>query len=552
MTIFATNKIIMSNALFKVPTAVNEPVKGYAPGSPEHTSLIAKYKEMYNQEPIDVPMYIGNKEVRTDNKMPMSPPHDHAKVLGHFNYGDASHVNDAIDAAMAAREEWSNLPWEQRASIFLKAADLLAGPFRDKMNAATMLAQSKNVFQAEIDAACELIDFFKFNVQYMTQIYKEQPDSLPGMWNRLEYRALEGFVFAITPFNFTSICANLCAAPAMMGNVVVWKPAETQMYSAQVIMELFKAAGLPDGVINLISVDGPVAGDVVFKNKHLAGLHFTGSTGVFRHLWKEIGDNIGTYRSYPRIVGETGGKDFIVAHKSADAAEVATAITRGSFEFQGQKCSAASRAYVPSNLWPEVKDIIVNQVSTFKMGSPEDSSNYINAVIDERSFDKIAGYIDFIKEQSDAEIIAGGNYDKSKGYFIEPTVVLTTSPKFRTMCEEIFGPVITIYVYDENDYEATLDLVDDTSEYALTGSILSGDRYAINLAMSKLRNAAGNFYINDKPTGAVVGQQPFGGARGSGTNDKAGAPMNLLRWTSARTIKETFIPAKDYRYPFLG
>ena len=552
MTTFATNNIIMSNALFKVPTAVNEPVKGYAPGSPEHTSLIAKYKEMYNQSPIDVPMYIGGKEVRTNNKMPMSPPHDHAKVLGHFNYGDASHVNDAIDAAMAAREEWANLPWEHRASIFLKAADLLAGPFRDKMNAATMLAQSKNVFQAEIDAACELIDFFKFNVQYMTQIYKEQPDSLPGMWNRLEYRPLEGFVFAITPFNFTSICANLCAAPAMMGNVVVWKPAEAQMYSAQVIMELFKAAGVPDGVINLVSVDGPVAGDVVFKHKDLAGLHFTGSTGVFRHLWKEIGENIGNYRSYPRIVGETGGKDFIVAHKTADAAEVATAITRGSFEFQGQKCSAASRAYVPSNLWGDVKKIIIDQVSTFKMGSPEDTSNFINAVIDERAFDKIAGFIDYIKEQSDAEIIIGGNYDKSKGYFIEPTVVHTSNPKFRTMCEEIFGPVMTIFTYEENDFEATLDLVNTTSEYALTGSIISGDRYAINLAMKKLENAAGNFYINDKPTGAVVGQQPFGGARGSGTNDKAGAPMNLLRWISARTIKETFVPAKDYRYPFLG
>ena len=542
----------MSNALFQVPVAINEPVKGYAPGSAEHISLIAKYKEMYNQDPIDVPMHIGGKEVRTDDKRPMSPPHDHKKVLGHFNYGDASHVNDAIDAAMAAREEWANLPWEQRASIFLKAADLLAGSFRDKMNAATMLAQSKNVFQAEIDAACELIDFFKFNVQYMTQIYKEQPESLPGMWNRLEYRPLEGFVFAITPFNFTSICANLCAAPAMMGNVIVWKPAESQMYSAQVIMELFKAAGVPDGVINLVSVDGPVAGDVVFKNKNLAGLHFTGSTGVFRHLWKEIGENIANYRSYPRIVGETGGKDFIIAHKSANAAEVATAITRGSFEFQGQKCSAASRAYVPSNLWSEVKQIVVDQVSSFKMGSPEDTSNFINAVIDERAFDKIAGYIDFIKEQNDAEIIVGGNYDKSKGYFIEPTVVHTTNPKFRTMCEEIFGPVMTIYTYDENDYEATLDLVDSTSEYALTGSILSGDRYAINLATKKLENAAGNFYINDKPTGAVVGQQPFGGARGSGTNDKAGAPMNLLRWISARTIKETFVPATDYKYPFLG
>jgi len=552
MITFAKTIFIMSNALFKVPNAINEPVRGYAPGSTEHTNLIAKYKEMYNQEPIDVPMHINGKEVRTNNKMKMSPPHDHNKVLGHFNYGDASHVNDAIDAAMNAREEWANLPWEHRAAIFLKAADLLAGPFRDKMNASTMLAQSKNVFQAEIDAACELIDFFRFNVQYMTEIYKQQPDSLPGMWNRLEYRPLEGFVFAITPFNFTSICANLCAAPAMMGNVIVWKPAESQMYSAQVIMELFKAAGVPDGVINLISVDGPTAGDVVFKNKNLAGLHFTGSTGVFRHLWKEIGNNIENYRSYPRIVGETGGKDFIMVHKSSDAAEVATAITRGGFEFQGQKCSAASRAYIPSNIWQDVKQIVLDQVSTFKMGSPEDTSNFINAVIDERSFDKIAGYIDFIKSQDDAEIIIGGGYDKSKGYFVEPTVVVTTNPKFRTLCEEIFGPVMTIYVYDENKFEETLDLVDGTSDYALTGSIISNDRYAINLAMKKLENAAGNFYINDKPTGAVVGQQPFGGARGSGTNDKAGAPMNLLRWSSARTIKETFIPATDYKYPFLG
>lgn len=542
----------MSNAHFIVPKAVNEPVKPYAPGTKEHSSLIEKYKEMYNQAPIDVPMYIGGEKVFTTNKKTMSPPHDHAKVLGTFNYGDASHVNKAIDAALAARKQWAKLPWEQRAAIFLKAADLLAGPFRDKMNASTMLAQSKNVMQAEIDAACELIDFFRFNVQYMTQVYREQPESLPGMWNRLEYRPLEGFVFAVTPFNFTSIAANLCAAPAMMGNVVVWKPAESQMYSAQVIMELFEAAGVPAGVINMISVDGPTAGDVVFKHKDFAGLHFTGSTGVFRHLWKEIGNNIENYRTYPRIVGETGGKDFVMSHKSANAAEVATALSRGAFEFQGQKCSAASRAYVPSNIWPEVKDILVKQVSSFKMGSPEDSSNFINAVIDERAFDKIAGYIDYVKAQSDAEIIVGGTYDKSKGYFIDPTVVVTTNPKFRTMCEEIFGPVLTIYVYPENEFEATLHLLDETSDYALTGSILSNDRYAIQLATEVLENAAGNFYINDKPTGAVVGQQPFGGARGSGTNDKAGAAMNLLRWVSARTIKETFVPPTDYRYPFLG
>ena len=542
----------MSNAIFQVPIAVNEPVRQYPPSAKETKSLLSTYEKMLNGAPIDMPMYIGGEEIRTDNKKPMSPPHDHQAVLGHFSSGDASHVNQAIDAAMSARSEWANLPWEERAAIFLRAADLLAGPFRDRMNASTMLAQSKNVFQAEIDAACELIDFFRFNVQYMTQIYKEQPESLPGLWNRLEYRPLEGFVFAITPFNFTSICANLCAAPAMMGNVVVWKPAESQMYSAKIIMDLFKEAGVPDGVINLISVDGPVAGEVVFNHRDFAGLHFTGSTGVFRYLWKEIGVNIAKYRSYPRIVGETGGKDFVMVHKTADAAQVATALTRGSFEFQGQKCSAASRAYIPQNLWNDVKSIVVEQVSSFKMGSPGDTSNFINAVIDEAAFDKIAGYIDYIKEQPDSEIIVGGNYDKSVGYFIEPTVVVTTNPKFRTLCEEIFGPVLTIFVYETEKFEETLELVDNTSDYALTGSIISNDRYAINLATKKLEYSAGNFYINDKPTGAVVGQQPFGGARGSGTNDKAGSPMNLLRWTSARTIKETFVPASDYRYPFLG
>ena len=542
----------MSNAIFQVPIAVNEPVRQYPPSAKETKSLLSTYEKMLNGAPIDMPMYIGGEEIRTDNKKPISPPHNHKAVLGHFSSGDASHVNQAIDAAMSARSEWANLPWEERAAIFLRAADLLAGPFRDRMNASTMLAQSKNVFQAEIDAACELIDFFRFNVQYMTQIYKEQPESLPGLWNRLEYRPLEGFVFAITPFNFTSICANLCAAPAMMGNVVVWKPAESQMYSAKIIMDLFKEAGVPDGVINLISVDGPVAGEVVFNHKDFAGLHFTGSTGVFRHLWKEIGVNIAKYRSYPRIVGETGGKDFVMVHKTADAAQVATALTRGSFEFQGQKCSAASRAYIPQNLWNDVKSIVVEQVSSFKMGSPGDTSNFINAVIDEEAFDKIAGYIDYIKEQPDSEIIVGGNYDKSVGYFIEPTVVVTTNPKFRTLCEEIFGPVLTIFVYETEKFEETLELVDNTSDYALTGSIISNDRYAINLATKKLEYSAGNFYINDKPTGAVVGQQPFGGARGSGTNDKAGSPMNLLRWTSARTIKETFVPASDYRYPFLG
>lgn len=542
----------MSNAIFKVPIPINEPVKPYAPGTSEHSSLIDTYKAMYNQNAIEIPMYIGGEKVFTELKKTMSPPHEHSKVLGTYSYGDKTHVNQAIDAALNARNEWANLPWEQRASIFLKAADLLAGPFRNRMNAATMLAQSKNVMQAEIDAACELIDFFRFNVQYITQIYKDQPESLPGMWNRLEYRPLEGFVFAVTPFNFTSIAANLCAAPAMMGNVVVWKPAESQMYSAQVIMELFEAAGLPAGVINMVCVDGPVAGDVVFNHKDFAGLHFTGSTAVFKSLWKTIGNNIDKFRTYPRIVGETGGKDFVMVHKSANPAEVATALSRGAFEFQGQKCSAASRAYVPSNIWNEVKSILVQQVSSFKMGSPVDTSNFINAVIDERAFDKIASFIDFIKTQNDAEIIIGGNYDKSIGYFIEPTVVVTTNPKFRTMCEEIFGPVLTIYVYPENQFEETLKLLDETSEYALTGSIISNDRYAIQTATKALENAAGNFYINDKPTGAVVGQQPFGGARGSGTNDKAGASMNLLRWVSARTIKETFVPPTDYKYPFLG
>jgi len=542
----------MSNAIFKVPTAINEHINSYAPGTQERDGLINQYKKMYNQEPIEVPMYIGNQEVTTKTKKTMSPPHDHQKVLGHYNFGDASHVHMAIDAALAAKKQWSNMPWQDRAAIFLRAADLLAGPYRYKMNAATMLAQSKNVFQSEIDSVCELIDFLRFNVQYMTEIYAQQPGSQSGMWNRLEYRPLEGFVFAVTPFNFTAIAANLCAAPAMMGNVVVWKPAESQMYSAQVIMEIFQEAGLPAGVVNMITVEGPVAGEIIFKHRDFAGLHFTGSTGVFRHMWKEIGMNIEKYRSYPRVVGETGGKDFIVAHNSADVREVATAISRGAFEFQGQKCSAASRGYIPQSIWSEVKPILVEQVNSFKMGSPEDPSNFINAVIDEKAFDKIAGYIDDIKKQPDAEIIAGGNYDKSKGYFIEPTVVVTTNPKFRTMCEEIFGPVMTLYIYDDKDFEDVLTMVDETSDYALTGCILSKDRYVINHVMKRLENAAGNFYINDKPTGAVVGQQPFGGARGSGTNDKAGAAMNLLRWTSARTIKETFITPKDYKYPFLG
>jgi len=542
----------MANAISKVPVAINEPVKSYAPNSPERTELLAMYDKMYHQEPIDIPMYIGSEKIYTSTKKNLNSPHDHKKLLGKYNVGEAKHVEAAIQKALEAKEAWAALPWEERAAIFLRAADLLAGPFRAKINAATMLAQSKNVFQAEIDAACELIDFFRFNVQYMSEIYREQPESLPGMWNRLQYRPLEGFVFALTPFNFTSIAANLSAAPAMMGNVVVWKPAETQIYSAQVIMELFQAAGLPDGVINMVTVSGEVAGEVIFKHKDFAGIHFTGSTGVFRNLWKTIANNIENYRSYPRIVGETGGKDFVMVHASANPQEVATALTRGAFEFQGQKCSAASRAYIPSNLWEDVKSTLVEQLASIKMGSPADTSNFVNAVISERSFDKIASYIEFAKTAKDAEIIAGGNYDKSIGYFVEPTVIVTSNPHFKSMVEEIFGPVLTIFVYDSEKYDETLKIVDATSEYALTGSIIANDRYAIQKALIALENSAGNFYVNDKPTGAVVGQQPFGGARGSGTNDKAGAPLNLLRWVSARTIKETFIPANDYRYPFLG
>ena len=541
----------MSNGFYNVPFHGNEEVLSYAPGSAEREELQAKYKEMYNNK-IDVPSYIGSKQIHTDNKFTMSPPHDHKHSLGTYSLGTKKHVEEAIEAALAAKSDWENMAWESRAAIFLKAADLLAGPYRAKMNAATMLAQSKNCYQAEIDSVCELIDFLRMNVAYMQEIMEIQPDSNSGLWNRLEYRPLEGFVFAITPFNFTAIAANLCAAPAMLGNVVVWKPAESQIYSAQVIMELFKEAGLPDGVINMVLVDGPEAGEVVFNHKDFAGLHFTGSTGVFRHLWKTIGDNIANYRTYPKIVGETGGKDFIVAHKSAIPKQVATGISRGAFEFQGQKCSAASRVYLPSNMADEVLGYVKEDVADMKMGTPEDFGNFINAVIDENAFDKIAGYIDYIKKQDDAEIIAGGNYDKSKGYFIEPTVVVTKSAKFRTMCEEIFGPVITIFVYDEDKFEETLDLVDSTSEYALTGSIFSQDRYMIDFAAEKLKNAAGNFYINDKPTGAVVGQQPFGGARGSGTNDKAGSILNMLRWVSPRTTKETFVTPTDYRYPFLG
>ena len=541
----------MSNAIYELPIAVNEPVLSYAPGSTEREELKRMLKTLKSKK-TNVPMYIGGKKINTKNKVEMRPPHEINHVLGTFSKGDGTHVTKAINAALAAKKDWENMPWQDRAAIFLKAADLLSGPFRAKMNAATMLAQSKNCYQAEIDAVAEFCDFLRYNVQFMTEIYLGQPESAPGIWNRMEYRPLEGFVFAISPFNFTSIAGNLCAAPAMLGNTIVWKAAETQIYSAQVIMEIFEAAGLPPGVINLIHVDGPVAGDIIFNHHDFAGLHFTGSTGVFKHLWKTIGNNIGKYKTYPRIVGETGGKDFIVAHHSADAKEVATAMVRGSFEFQGQKCSASSRAYIAKSLWKNVEKYIKADLESMTIGSPEDFSNYINAVIDERAFDKITNYITKAKKDKKAKVIMGGGYSKKEGYFIEPTVILTTDPRYRTMEEELFGPVLTVYIYNDNDFEKTLKLVDTTSPYALTGAVFAKERTVLNVASEALRNAAGNFYINDKPTGAVVGQQPFGGARASGTNDKAGSILNMYRWLSPRTIMETLVPAKDYRYPFLG
>ncbi len=540
----------MSNAYFEVPVAMNEPVLSYAPGSPEKLELKKALKQL-KSEKWDIPMYIGGKKVYTDNKLPIYPPHEIKHLLGHYSKGDSSHVHQAIDAALAAKKDWEEMPWQDRAAIFLRAADLLAGPFRARMNAATMLGQSKNAYQAEIDAVCELCDFFRFNVQYMSDMYAQQPESAPLIWNRMEYRPLEGFVFAITPFNFTSIAANLCAAPAMLGNTVVWKPAETQIYSAQVIMEVFEAAGVPPGVINLILTDGPVAGDIIFEHPEFAGLHFTGSTSVFQYIWKVIGSNISKYNAYPRVVGETGGKDFVLAHASANAKEVAVALTRGAFEFQGQKCSAASRAYIPKSLWNDVEKYLREDLKSIKMGNPEDFTNFVNAVIDERAFDKISNYIAEAKKNPDAEVIMGGKYDKSEGYFIEPTVILSKTTDSTTMCEEIFGPVLTIHVYEDADFEEILGVVDSTSPYALTGALFSNDRYATELASRKLRHSAGNFYINDKPTGAVVGQQPFGGGRASGTNDKAGSILNLYRWVSPRTIKENFVPAKDYRYAFL-
>ncbi|GGG41191.1 L-glutamate gamma-semialdehyde dehydrogenase [Bizionia arctica] len=541
----------MGKGFFNVPIAVNEPVMSYAPGSPEREAVLKAYKEMYNSQ-VDVPMYINGKDVTTGNTRTMSPPHDHKHVVGTYHLAEKSHVEEAIATALEARKSWSQMPWEQRAGIFLKAAELIAGPYRAKINAATMIAQSKTVHQAEIDAACELIDFLRFNVQFMTDIYMEQPESTSDAWNRVEYRPLEGFTYAVTPFNFTAIAGNLPSCMALMGNVVVWKPSNNQIYSAKVIMDIFKEAGVPDGVINVVFGDPGMITDTVMANPHFAGLHYTGSTPVFQSLWKQIGNNIENYKTYPKIVGETGGKDFIVAHKSAVAKQVATAISRGAFEFQGQKCSAASRAYIPSNLWEDVKKYVIADVKSFKMGSPEDPSNFVTAVINEGSFDKLAKYIDQAKAATDAEVIVGGGYDKSKGYFIEPTVIVTTNPKYDTMCTELFGPVMTIYVYEENKFSETLKLVDETSEYALTGAILSTCRYAIVEATETLQNSAGNFYINDKPTGAVVGQQPFGGARASGTNDKAGSAQNLMRWISPRMIKETFVTPVDYRYPFLG
>jgi len=541
----------MSNSIYQVPEAINEPVLNYAPGSPERETLKAAIKKM-RSDVKDIPMYINGKAVRTNKKIRVAPPHDHQHTVGHYYQGNKEHIHQAIDAALKARPAWSELDWEQRASIFLKAAELISGPYRAIINAATMIGQSKNAYQAEIDAACEMIDFLHFNVQFMREIYTQQPLSSKGVYNRLEQRPLEGFVFALTPFNFTAISGNLPTAPAMMGNTVVWKPSNTQILAASVLMEIFMEAGLPPGVINLVYVSGPDAGEVIFNHPDFAGIHFTGSTGVFREIWKSIGNNIHKYKSYPRIVGETGGKDFILAHPSADVKALITALSRGAFEYQGQKCSAASRAYIPKSLWPAVKQGMIDDIKSFKIGPTEDFANFINAVIDEKSFDKLAKYIDNAKKSKDVTVVAGGTYDKSKGYFISPTVLQVKDPFYVTMCEELFGPVLSVFVYEDSKFEDILEIVDQTAEYALTGSIFSQDRYAIDLAAKRLVHTAGNFYVNDKCTGAVVGQQPFGGGRASGTNDKAGSMYNLLRWVSPRTIKEVFVPPTDYRYPFLG
>jgi len=541
----------MLKGFFKVPLPVNEDILNYAPGSRERKLLKEALAEARSKF-LDIPMYIGGQEIRSDKKVEIRPPHDHQHVLGIYHEGTKQHVSDAISAALSAKEAWENLAWEQRAAIFLKAADLIAGPYRYKLNAATMLGQSKNVYQAEIDAACELIDFLRFNVKYLCEIYEQQPPVSPrGSWNRLEQRPLEGFVFALTPFNFTAIAGNLPTSAAMMGNVVVWKPSNTQIYSANILMQILREAGLPDGVINLVYVSGPDAGEVIFNHPDFAGIHFTGSTAVFQNIWKTIGNNIHKYKTYPRIVGETGGKDFILVHGSANPEASSTAILRGAFEYQGQKCSAASRVYIAASIWPAIKSLLIPDLASLKMGSTEDFSNFINAVIDEKSFDKLSTYIEEAKNNPEVEIIAGGNYDKTKGYFIEPTILLTKNPHYVTMCEELFGPVLTIYIYEDQDFEQTLEIINTTSIYALTGAVLAQDRYAIATATHALRNAAGNFYINDKCTGAVVGQQPFGGARGSGTNDKAGSMINLLRWVSPRAIKESFDPPTDYSYPFM-
>src|SRR5687768_161737 len=541
----------MNLGYFSYLLPTNEPVYNYAPGSPERAALKKTLEEL-KSKPVDVPMYIGSEEVRTGKLQAIRPPHEIARTLGHFHEGDESHVTQAIDAALSAKEVWANINWEERAGIFLRAADLISTKYRYYMNGTTMLGQSKNVYQAEIDSVCELIDFLRFNVHFLSEIYKQQPISSLGMHNRLEWRPLEGFVLAITPFNFTAIGGNLPTSAAMCGNVVVWKPAHTQIYSAQMFMRILKEAGLPDGVINLVFVSGPILGNVCFSHRDFAGVHFTGSTGVFNYMWETIGKNTGLYKSYPRIVGETGGKDFVIVHKTADPDVVVTALLRGAFEFQGQKCSAASRAYIPSNIAEEVKKKLIAGVKGFKMGSPEDFTNFINAVIDEKSFDNIKRYIDNARKDKKAEIWVGGKCDKKNGYYIQPTIIEAKEPKYVTMCEEIFGPVLTVYIYNANQFERTLDLLDNTSPYALTGSVIAQDKNAVELATNKLRHAAGNFYINDKPTGAVVGQQPFGGARASGTNDKAGSILNLYRWLSARTIKETFNPPTDYRYPFLS
>ncbi len=541
----------MANGFFKIPTAVNEPIKHFEAGSIDREKLKLTLKEMRSQI-LDVPMYIGDKEVRTGKKIAMVCPHDHKHILGYYHKGDKTHVKHAIDAAMIAKKKWMELSWQHRASIFLKAAELIAGPYRYKIIASTMLGQSKNVFQAEIDAACESIDFLRFNVKYMSEIYSQQVDSSSGVWNRLEWRPLEGFIYALTPFNFTAIGLNLTSSCAMMGNTVVWKQSGTAIYSSYYVMEVFRKAGIPDGVINLVHAGGEETADVILNSPDFGGIHFTGSTEVFRDIWKKIGNNIHLYKSYPRIVGETGGKDFIIGHKSADAHVLATAIIRGAFEYQGQKCSACSRAYIPSNLWKEVKNIFIKEMATMKMGATEDFTNFINAVIDEKSFDTITAYIDRAKkDKKEVEVILGGKYNKTKGYFIEPTIIVAKKPTYRTMCEEIFGPVLTIYIYNENDYDKMLDIVNSTSPYALTGALICQDRYVIEKTEKKLIHAAGNFYINDKCTGAVVGQQPFGGARASGTDDKAGHMINLLRWVAPRTIKELFVPPVDYKYPFL-